>query len=318
MRGLPPTYVINMDRSADRWRAVAAECEREGVRATRLRAVDGSRLSPRDARRVTPSCRHLCTPGTIGCALSHMKAWDLVARRRHGLALVMEDDVRLVPGFAERVRGVLADMPADADVLLLGCGGLCSSSPYSAMEVAQKGLVSVTVPFLLRKYQKTTSAGPHRIFVPELFTGTHCYVVTRRGAAKLRKLHPRAWFHVDIAMGSLGSLNVYATDPALAFQSAEDSTIANFHFPKTLNSLLARVKTEKNGTLAYSMSVPLVRVAGVDVNLWLFAFAALGRWPRMDAYVLALFLTELVLGGGPSANLAGCALVWALSRRARR
>jgi GR25 family glycosyltransferase involved in LPS biosynthesis len=228
----------------------------------------------------------------------------------------MEDDVKLVPGFSARLHAALADMPADCDVLLLGCGGLCSSKPYSPLETAQKTLMSVTVPFLLRRYRKTTSAGPHRIFVPELFTGTHCYVVTQRGARRLQRLHPRAWFHVDIAMASLHNLNIYATDPPLATQRADDSTIAGFHFPMTLNAVLARIKTEKNGSLAYSMSVPVIQLARVHINMWLFLFAALGLVPALDAYVGGLFLAELALGG-PSANWGGCLAAWLLVRRYR-
>lgn len=311
---VPPAFVINLDRSSARLEAVSAECAREGVPFTRLKAVDGSTLTKRElGSRVTAQCRQLCTPSTIGCALSHMKVWDTVVAQDLDMAVVMEDDVKLVPGFAAKLRAILADMPADCDVLLLGCGGLCSSSPYSVPEAYQKTLVSLTVPFLLRQYRKTTSAGPHRIFVPELFTGTHCYVVTRRGARRLQALHPRAWFHVDIAMASLHGLNVYAADPALATQRADDSTIANFHFPMTLNAVMAHVKTDKNGSLAYGWSVPVIRVAGVDVNLWLPTFACLGLFPSLDPWVLALFLTELVLGG-PSANMAGCLAVWLLAR----
>ena len=41
-----PTFVINLARSADRWRAISENLDRIGLAATRIEAVDGETLTP--------------------------------------------------------------------------------------------------------------------------------------------------------------------------------------------------------------------------------------------------------------------------------
>ena len=41
----PPIFVVNLDRNPERWHQVLSECEREGVAAQRLPAVNGKALS---------------------------------------------------------------------------------------------------------------------------------------------------------------------------------------------------------------------------------------------------------------------------------
>ena len=80
-----PVFVINLDRSADRWQLIRENLDRIGLKATRIVAIDGLSL-PSD-----PSTR-LLGAGTVACALSHYKAMTAFLKRAAPAALILEDD----------------------------------------------------------------------------------------------------------------------------------------------------------------------------------------------------------------------------------
>lgn len=83
-----PVFVINLARRPDRWRAISANLERIGLRATRIDAIDGYALTGDPALR-------LMGPGHVGCARSHYKAFSALLASRHSAALVLEDDAEI-------------------------------------------------------------------------------------------------------------------------------------------------------------------------------------------------------------------------------
>jgi GR25 family glycosyltransferase involved in LPS biosynthesis len=63
------------------------------------------------------------SPGERGCALSHIRAWQLCLERSGGTdkpLLVLEDDAAPTPEFTSRLRRALAALPSDAHLLYLG------------------------------------------------------------------------------------------------------------------------------------------------------------------------------------------------------
>ena len=80
-----PVFVINLDRSRDRWQLIRENLDRIGLEASRIDAVDGLTL-PDD-----PSTR-LLGAGTVACALSHYKAMDAFLKCDAPAALILEDD----------------------------------------------------------------------------------------------------------------------------------------------------------------------------------------------------------------------------------
>ena len=80
-----PVFVINLDRSADRWQLIRENLDRIGLNATRIVAIDGLSL-PGD-----PSTR-LLGAGTVACALSHYKAMAAFLKCAAPAALILEDD----------------------------------------------------------------------------------------------------------------------------------------------------------------------------------------------------------------------------------
>lgn len=110
---LPPIFVLNLDRSPQRWQGVSQELQRAGVAASRLSAIDGRLLSEAQlAQNVTALGRQLQPRGVLGCYLSHRLFWRSVVDARLVRAIVLEDDVQLEHGaqFKARLRALLREL----------------------------------------------------------------------------------------------------------------------------------------------------------------------------------------------------------------
>lgn len=133
------SYVINLDRRPDRMRLFNNTSG--DVRVRRVSAVDGA-LMPLDAMPLTPEARldvmrgyrtahEQLTRGAVGCWLSHLKVWRLIAEssnNRNRVAVVFEDDAVLTPVNVREMRNRLTRpgaTPPDEewDVLLFGDTG---------------------------------------------------------------------------------------------------------------------------------------------------------------------------------------------------
>ncbi|MDE2000791.1 MAG: glycosyltransferase family 25 protein, partial [Burkholderiales bacterium] len=94
----PLILLINLDRSRDRLDRCGALLDKLGLPWERAPAVDGAKLDPSTLKQLNPQpaphgewFRGL-TPGEIGCFLSHLKCWELIAQRQLACALIQEDD----------------------------------------------------------------------------------------------------------------------------------------------------------------------------------------------------------------------------------
>lgn len=123
-----PTFIINLDRRPDRWEQVQGELKKVGLaNITRIPAVDGKFLSARGLQdimqpeifatlgKLRETHKELGSVGAIGCYLSHMKIWQLVAESGEA-ALVVEDDVK----FSDTVTWPSLATLAGFDLVLLG------------------------------------------------------------------------------------------------------------------------------------------------------------------------------------------------------
>jgi len=110
-----PTLAINLDRDADRFQRLAAAFA--GKRAFALRRVPallGSTLPDAAVASLTRG-RPGHPRGALGCTLSHVAAWECVARGGAAWTLILEDDA--VPLGVERLFGVA--LPDDADFVAI-------------------------------------------------------------------------------------------------------------------------------------------------------------------------------------------------------
>lgn len=107
-----PVYLINLDGSDDRLRSATAQLAAEGLAFERVPAFDGRALT-RDqfpGYDHAAAMRYMGRPmrgGEIGCYLSHLDCARRFLATGAPVALVLEDDMKLLPGFAEALAQVL-------------------------------------------------------------------------------------------------------------------------------------------------------------------------------------------------------------------
>lgn len=186
-----PVLYINLDRAPQRRKNIEAgiAAHLPGCAAVRIPGVDGSALTPSQIEdALTPSARltlrhpertvshaQIETIGAVGCTLSHVRCWDWILAQPEGegpgatAALILEDDACFGPHFRsewDRRISRLLDAPGPRawDVLMLGFDALTNATPAAV------------------------GGQPLRTLAPggSLF-GTHAYIVSREGAARLRR-----------------------------------------------------------------------------------------------------------------------------------
>jgi len=97
-------YVINLDKDVHRLRLLAASLGKAGIPFERVPGVDGRAPGTRLESGFDPSLADVLNPGEIGCCLSHVACWRLIAASDDECGCVLEDDVRFGPGAREALE----------------------------------------------------------------------------------------------------------------------------------------------------------------------------------------------------------------------
>lgn len=109
-----PCLVINLERRPDR-RERFLRLNGGKAEFRFLPAVEGTALDPGKLKAgglLAPDALAI-TPGGVGCALSHRRAWQECVESGRSL-IVLEDDAVLAPGFARMADQALAGAPGSA------------------------------------------------------------------------------------------------------------------------------------------------------------------------------------------------------------
>jgi len=216
----PPVWVVNLDKSVGRWAKCGEEFGKQDIKAERFPATLGKAMTDEELKeKVTFGGRYFCTPGMIGCFMSHLRIWEKVETEKLPAVVVLEDDVILYPNFSERIQALIQDLPDDWDVCLLGAVG-CIATEREAFFMKLYGLVTGGG----RPSPGKTRGISEHVYVPYRPAGTHAYLISQRGAGKLARLCPRARYHVDLTAWSKPQLNLYAAKEQLATQRFDDDT----------------------------------------------------------------------------------------------
>lgn len=97
------TYVINLERSKSRWENILPNVQKFNFPVERIPAVDGYKLTEEEISRdvdihsYNSFINFPLRVGIVGCALSHIKAWQTFLESNHEFAIIFEDDVILSP-----------------------------------------------------------------------------------------------------------------------------------------------------------------------------------------------------------------------------
>jgi len=216
----PPVWVVNLDKSVQRWKNCQEEFAKQGVKAERFPATLGKALTDEELKETcTRSARYFCTAGMVGCFMSHLNIWKKVAAEGPEAVVVLEDDVLLYPDFHGKLHTLLKELPEDWDVCLLGAVGCISPET----EPIHMKLYDIITGGGRPSPGKTRMISPN-VFVPFRPAGTHAYMVSRKGAEKLSRLCPKPRYHVDLTAWGLKELKLYAAKSFLATQRFDDDT----------------------------------------------------------------------------------------------
>ena len=167
------TYVINLARSLDRRKYITAELRKTGLVYEIITAVDGRDLDLDDRTIVDSSLLARCSfpAGTVGCALSHLRAYQKIVAEGLDEALILEDDITLPADLGSLVDAVAGHLTG-AEVALLNYG----SFPPDICKISLEGSVDLPSSRLLAfpiNVSKLVNAG--------------AYVITREACKRMNE-----------------------------------------------------------------------------------------------------------------------------------
>src|SRR5271170_2990165 len=120
MSRLPPMHLINLDRSTERLRLFR---ERNGhlENVVRVPAIDGSELDREELIISGYISRDLdYGNGSLGCAMSHLKLWEMAASQERSIT-IFEDDAVTSYQFERVAQETMSKLPGDWDIIQWGC-----------------------------------------------------------------------------------------------------------------------------------------------------------------------------------------------------
>lgn len=112
-------YIINLERSKERYDYVKNSVQGLGLKSERIPAVDGKNLSEQDIKEKVDLdsyklfLGHFPKRGTIGCSLSHIKAWQTFLNSNLKFALIFEDDISFDPS---KLKPILEDLVKNSEL----------------------------------------------------------------------------------------------------------------------------------------------------------------------------------------------------------
>lgn len=119
-------YVINLKHRKDRWESVQEKFKGTNLKLTRFNAINGKDLNDDQIEKLTTKfCYYFCSPGMIGCWLSHYKLWEQIVKSNDENVLILEDDAYPVDDYNKRINQVLKEIPKNYDLIYFGCNGSC-------------------------------------------------------------------------------------------------------------------------------------------------------------------------------------------------
>lgn len=111
-----PVLILNLERDVGRRADILKQFkDMPNFEPRILAAVDGQTLPDSACLILTESESWLANKGTIGCFLSHARAWQEIAKMEEPFAVVLEDDAEIV----DLNLITVAQIPADAEFIFL-------------------------------------------------------------------------------------------------------------------------------------------------------------------------------------------------------
>lgn len=284
-----PVYIINLKHQPSRWNNTITECKKHGISNLSIHRIDGvygKKLTPIEIQESTSwLCGKTCTTSSIGCAMSHIKAWKQFLASNHNMVLIFEDDVNIKDNFQCQLKKKMDSLPKDFDIFYIGCAIGCKKNSTSIEDI-----VTRTIHYK-REYQEINED----IIVPENPLGLHAYILSKAGAKKLLDMIElnKISSHIDVQiLNSSQELNVYASNPLLVYQNVDTSTSNNtMSYPVLINKHLHQYKNNHEIPRSYAMSVNIMELFNFPINGYAIALMIICLLYSILSEVHILFIT---------------------------
>jgi glycosyl transferase family 25 len=205
------SYIINLDRSPERYNHVAPKIESLGYQTIRIPAIDGANLSEKELLDSTNFTSFKIFTGvypkrgTIGCSLSHFNSWKRFLESDNEFAVIFEDDVDFDPN---TLKNIIAKLQQNKDLW-----------DIVTFEISHNG-----TPLTLRILDGT----PHKlsVYLTEI-SHTGAYILNRNAAQKLIQKFFPIKMPVDHYMTRAWEFNLKYTgiEPRIMLQNYGESYI---------------------------------------------------------------------------------------------
>jgi alpha(1,3/1,4) fucosyltransferase len=207
-------YVINLDRREDRMKKLYSHNPELEGRIQRLSAYEGRKiqLTPAIARLFKPH-DFLWKKAILGCALSHLQLWWNLVHEKPDIDnyLILEDDVKLQPGWEEKWNAAVPHIPEDYDVIYLGGILPPNRAGFELMKEKVNAHFSRVTPNQMFGQQQA-----NRYF----HWCNYSYILSRKGAEKiLESLMAADGYYTSadhMVCNRVDKLNHYFLDPLVA------------------------------------------------------------------------------------------------------
>ncbi|MEB3201788.1 MAG: glycosyltransferase family 25 protein [Synechococcus sp.] len=285
---LADTYVINLDHCTKRMASIKRDLQQHGIPFKRWSAVNGKRM----VHKASALCRtFLCSPGMIGCYLSHYTLWQHIDMeytcKKNNPAktwfLIFEDDTRLSAHFEDTMFKLKQDLQQWQHV----------HAPYPE-------LIHLGCPFCAFGHPPITNV----LSRGGVMTYTMGYMVSLTGIKKLLMHMPKQpVYHVDVAMSlhAVKHMAYYVSKPCVYTFDNYVSTVSSNSSPillKLLLNALLRAFNKENSLVSVSWNVTLFHVGHTQINGLIFVYMILIGFlarHRHWYFILALVVIEAVL-----------------------
>ncbi|WP_018687244.1 glycosyltransferase family 25 protein [Ahrensia kielensis] len=224
---MPNYFAINLDRSHERWSALSESALAYKINLTRVAAVDGSLLNPKEWENFDTEKFERCNgrpakPGEYGCYRSHINALNMFLESGQPTGVIIEDDVVLNSNLSSFCD--FLDENYENELLIVR-------------------LISHRIPWFQKQTPQVLGHAIGRCWFGP--TGSSAaYWITRNGAKHLlKKLNPgylpvdimieRSWSHgVDVVQTKPNLLNLPANNVSVIEVHKGNTNYAKFRWYK--------------------------------------------------------------------------------------
>ncbi|MGL4734958.1 MAG: glycosyltransferase family 25 protein [Enterovibrio sp.] len=185
-----PVFVISLTRSTDRRAMVERQMSHLGINFEFFDAVDGKALPPDclakvDFNLAKETCGHDLSLGEVGCAMSHIKLYELMVEKNIPRCVILEDDIYAHMHFKALVTQI--NDKSSADIVFLH-HGKAKRFPICT---------SLRERYRLAKYLRPSQSSQRTII------STSGYILSLTGAHKLLKVAYPVRMPADYLTGRL-------------------------------------------------------------------------------------------------------------------